>query len=123
MIKKITLLGIIVFFTLLFIYCTTDDSTILGPFWNSDKYLSVSSLSADKATLYSKGDSSIVSIKILDIDNSPAIGLRVSFTALFGKITESDITDSNGVAIATFISDENVGVNTITVDTGIKKYT
>ncbi|MFC1565464.1 Ig-like domain-containing protein [Candidatus Neomarinimicrobiota bacterium] len=123
MIKKITLLGTIVFFTLLFIYCTTDNSTILGPFGNSDKYLSVSSLSADKATVYSRGDSSIVRIKIFDIDNSPAIGLRVSFATLFGKITESDITDSNGVAIATFISDENTGVNTITVDTGIKKYT
>ncbi|MCK4903421.1 MAG: Ig-like domain-containing protein [Candidatus Marinimicrobia bacterium] len=123
MIKKITALGIIVLFTLLFIYCTTDESAIIGPFGNADKYLSVVSLSADKTTLYSNGDTSTISIKLIDVDNSPVIGLKVDFTTEFGSITESDITDSSGIAIATFISDENTGKNIITVDTGIKKYT
>ncbi len=122
MIKKIALLSSIVLITLLFIYCTTDESTIIGPFGNSDKYVSVASV-VEKETVYSKGDSSIVTIRVLDVNNSPAIGLRVSFTAQFGSITESVLTDSSGIAVATFISDENTGANIITVDTGIKKYT
>jgi len=123
MIKKIAILGIIVLFTLLFIYCTTDDSTIIGPFGNADKYLSVVSLSADKTTLYSNGDTSIVSIKVLGLNNSPASGLTVGFTAQFGIITEFAITDSSGIASALFISDENIGANVITIDAGVKKYT
>ena len=123
MIKKIALFGGIVLASLIFIYCTTDESTIIGPFGDIDKYLTVASLSLDKTTVYSKGDTSIVSLKVLDVDNSPAIGLKVDFTAQFGSITESDTTDSSGIAFATFISDENTGANIITVDTGIKKYT
>ncbi|MCJ7802958.1 MAG: Ig-like domain-containing protein [Candidatus Marinimicrobia bacterium] len=122
MIKKITLLGIIVFFTLLFIYCTTDDSTILGPFGNAGKYITVTNFSADKTVLYSNGDTSFVSIRVLDVDNAPAIGLIVDFSAQFGSITESDTTDSSGIALATFISDDNTGENIITADTGVKKY-
>ena len=121
MIKKITLLGIIVLFTLLFIYCTTDESTITGPFGNADKYISVSDFSADKLLLYSNGDTTIVRIKVLDVDKSPAIGLIVDFSAQFGNITESDTTDSSGIALATFISDNNTGENIITADTGVKK--
>jgi len=123
MIKKIALLGGIVLLTLLFIYCTTDESTIIGPFGSADKHLSVASLSVDKPKVYSKGDSSIVSIKVLDINNSPAIGLKIDFSVQFGSITKSDITDSSGIAIATFTSDENTGENIITIDVGIKKYT
>jgi hypothetical protein len=123
MIKKIVLFGGIVLASLIFIYCTTDESTIIGPFGNADKYLSVTSFSADKEKIYSNGDTSIVSLKVLDVDNSPAIGLKVDFTAQFGSITESDTTDSSGIAFATFISDDNTGANIITVDTGIKKYT
>ena len=122
MIKKIALLGIIVLFTLLFIYCTTDDATILGPFGNADKYITVTNFTADKTFLYSNGDTAFVSIKVLDVDNSPAIGLIVDFGAQFGSITESDTTDSSGIAIAIFISDDNTGENIITADTGIKKY-
>ena len=123
MIKKIAILGIIVLFTFLLIYCTTDESTIIGPFGNADKYLSVASLSADKITLYSHGDTSIVSIKVLDSNNYPAIGLTVGFTTQIGSITESVITDSSGIASALFISDENIGANVITIDAGVKKYT
>ena len=123
MIKKTALLGSIVLITLLFIYCTTDESTIIGPFGNSGKYLSVANFSADKEKIYSNGDTSVVSLKVLDVNNSPAIGLRVGFSAQFGSITESDITDSSGFAFAVFISDDNTGENIITADTGIKKYT
>ena len=123
MIKKIALLCGIVLTTFIFIYCTTDESTIIGPFGDTDKYLTVASLSADKTKLYSKGDTAIVKIEVLDVNNSPAIGLRVSFSAKFGSITESVITDSSGIAFAIFISDENTGENIITVDTGVKKYT
>jgi len=122
MIKKITLLGIIVLFTLLFIYCTTDDATILGPFGNASKYITIANFSADKTVLYSNGDTSLVSIKVLDVDNTPAIGLIVGFTTQFGSITESAITDSSGIALAIFISDDNIGENIITADTGVKKY-
>jgi adhesin/invasin len=122
MIKKIALLCGIVFTTFLVIYCTTDEQTIIGPFGDTDKYLTVASISLDKTTVYSKGDLSVLSIKVLDVDNSPAIGLRVDFTAEFGSITESDTTDSSGIALAVFISDENTGENTITIDTGLKKY-
>jgi len=48
--------------------------------------------------------------------------LIVNFSAQFGSITESDITDSSGIALATFISDDNTGENIITADTGVKKY-
>lgn len=60
---------------------------------------------------------------MLDVDKTPAIGLIVNFSAQFGNITKSDTTDSSGVAIATFVSDDNTGENIITVDTGIKTYT
>ena len=123
MIKKIALFGTIILFSFLLIYCTTDEEKLIGPFGNSDKYLTVVNLSSDKTTVYSNGDVSIVSIKVLDVDNSPAIGLKVDFTSEFGSITEFDITDSSGIAFATFTSDENTGANIITVDTGIKKYT
>ncbi len=123
MIKKIALIGGIVIFTLLFIYCTTDETKIIGPFGSADKYLSVESLSVDKTKVYSEGDTSVVSIKVLDVNNSPAIGLKIDFSVLFGSITKSDITDSSGIAQATFTSDENTGENIITIDTGIKKYT
>ncbi|MCJ7802727.1 MAG: Ig-like domain-containing protein, partial [Candidatus Marinimicrobia bacterium] len=123
MIKKIAILSIIILFTLLFIYCTTDDNTITGPFGNADKYISVSDFSADKSLLYSNGDTTIVRIRVLDVDKTPAIGLIVDFSAKFGIITESDITDSSGIATATFISDNNTGENIITADTGVKKHT
>ncbi|NHZ86193.1 MAG: hypothetical protein GWP19_09960, partial [Planctomycetia bacterium] len=123
MIKKIALIGGIVLFTFLLIYCTTDESTIIGPFGNASKYISVTNFSADKTMLYSNGDTTVVSIKVLDVDKTPAIGLIVSFSAQFGKITESDTTDSSGIALATFISDNNTGENIITVDTGVKKHT
>jgi len=122
MIKKIAILGIIILFTLLFIYCTTDDNTITGPFGNADKYLTFTS-STDKDKVYSNGDSTFVSIKILDVNKSPAIGLKVNFTAEFGFITESDTTDSSGTAMAVFKSDANTGKNVITIDTGVKKDT
>lgn len=123
MIKKTALIGIIILFTLLLIYCTTDESTIIGPFGDAGKYLSVKNLSADKEKVYSKGDTSVVSLKVLNIDNSPTIGLKVDFTTQFGSITESDTTDSSGVARAIFVSDENTGTNIITINTGIKEYT
>jgi hypothetical protein len=123
MIKKITLLGIIFLFTLLFIYCTTDESTITGPFGNADRYISIANFSADKPFLYSNGDSTIVRIKVLDIAKTPVIGLIVNFSAQFGSITESGTTDSSGIALATFISDGNIGENIITADTGVKKDT
>jgi len=122
MIKKITLLGIIVLFTLLFIYCTTDESTITGPFGNADKYISIANFSADKTFLYSNGDTTIVRIKVLDVEKTPVIGLIVDFSAQFGSITESDTTDSSGTALAIFVSDDNTGENIITADTGVKKY-
>lgn len=123
MIKKIVPISSIVLLTLLFIYCTTDESTIIGPFGNAGKYITVASFSADKTLLYSNGDTTLVSIKVLDVDKTPAIGLIVNFSAQFGSITESDTTDSSGVAIATFVSDDNTGENIITADTGVKKYT
>lgn len=123
MIKKIALIGIIILFTLLLIYCTTDESTIIGPFGDASKYISVANFSADKTLLYSNGDTTLISIKVLDVDKTPAIGLKVDFSAQFGKITESDTTDSNGIALATFVSDENTGENIITADTGVKTYT
>lgn len=123
MIKKIVPISSIVLLTLLFIYCTTDESTIIGPFGNAGKYITVLDFFADKETVYSKGDTSIVSLKVLNIDNSPTIGLKVNFTTQFGSITESDTTDSSGVARAIFVSDENTGTNIITINTGIKEYT
>ncbi len=123
MIKKIALIGIIILFTLLLIYCTTDEATIIGPFGNASKYISVTNFSADKTLLYSNGDTTLISIKVLDVDKSPAIGLKVDFSAQFGSITESDTTDSDGIALATFVSDENTGENIITADTGVKTYT
>jgi len=123
MIKKIAILGIIALFTFLLIYCTTDEATIIGPFGDASKYITVANFSADKTLLYSKGDTAHVSIKILDVDNAPAIGLIVDFTTQFGSITEMCKTDSNGLAIATFISDNNTGENIITADTGVKKHT
>ena len=123
MIKKIALIGIIILLTFLLIYCTTDESTIIGPFGNASKYISVTNFSADKTTLYSNGDTTIVSIKVLDVDKTPAIGLIVNFSAQFGSITESDTTESSGIAFATFVSDDYTGENIITVDTGVKKYT
>lgn len=123
MIKKIVPISSIVLLTLLFIYCTTDESTIIGPFGNADKYISVENLTTDKEKIYSKGDTSVISLKVLDFDKTPAIGLIVNFSAQFGSITKSDTTDSSGVATAIFVSDENTGTNIITVNTGIKKYT
>lgn len=123
MIKKIALIGIIILFTLLLIYCTTDESTIIGPFGNANKYISVADFSADKTLLYSNGDTTIVRIRVLDVDKTPAIGLIVDFSAQFGSITESDTTDSSGTALATFVSDDKTGENIITADTGIKKHT
>lgn len=123
MIKKIALIGIIILFTLLLIYCTTDESTIIGPFGNADKYISIANFSADKILLYSNGDTTIVRIRVLDVDKTPAIGLIVDFSAQFGSITESDTTDSSGTALATFVSDDKTGENIITADTGIKKHT
>ncbi len=123
MIKKIALIGSIVLFTFFLIYCTTDESTIIGPFGNASKYISVTNFSADKTMLYSNGDTTVVSIKVLDVDKTPAIGLIVNFSVQFGSITESDTTDSSGIALATFVSDNNTGENIITVDTGVKKYT
>lgn len=123
MIKKTALIGTIILFTLFLIYCTADESTIIGPFGNAGKYITVLDLSADKTTVYSNGDTSTVSLKVLNVDNSPAIGLKINFTTQFGSITESDTTDSSGVATATFISDENTGTNIITVNTGVKSYT
>ena len=123
MIKKIAILSAIALVSFLLIYCTTDESKIIGPFGDADKYLSVTNLSFDKEKVYSNGDTSFVSLKVLNVDNSPAVGLKIDFTTQFGKITESDTTDSSGVASATFISDENTGENIITVNTGIKKYT
>ena len=123
MIKKIALIGIIILFALLLIYCTTDESTIIGPFGNASKYISVANFSADKTMLYSNGDSTLISIKVLDVDKTPAIVLKIDFSAQFGSITESDTTDSSGIALATFVSDEYTGENIITVDTGVKKHT
>jgi len=120
MIKKIAILGIIALFTFLLIYCTTDESTIIGPFGDASKYITVANFSADKTLLYSNGDTSIVNIKVLDIDKSPAIGLKIDFTAQFGIITESDTTDSSGIAFATFVSSDSAGVNIVTADFGIK---
>ena len=120
MIKKIAILGIIALFTFLLIYCTTDESTIIGPFGDASKYITVANFSADKTLLYSNGDTSIVNIKVLDIDKSPAIGLKIDFTAQFGNITESDTTDSSGIAFATFVSSDSAGVNIVTADFGIK---
>lgn len=122
MIKKIVPISSIVLLTLLFIYCTTDESTIIGPFGNAGKYISVENLTTDKEKIYSKGDTSVISLKVLDFNKTPAIGLIVNFSAQFGSITKSDTTDSSGVATAIFVSDENTGTNIITVNTGIKKY-
>lgn len=47
----------------------------------------------------------------------------VKFSAQFGNITKSDTTDSSGVAIATFVSDNDTGENIITADTGVKTET
>ena len=120
MIKKTALIGIIILFTLLLIYCTTDEATIIGPFGNASKYISVANFSADKTLLYSNGDTAFVSIRVLDVDKTPAIGLIIAFAAQFGSITESDTTDSSGIALATFVSNDSAGVNVITADIGIK---
>ena len=123
MIKKIAIVSVIILITILLIYCTTDESTIIGPFGNAGNYLSVTGLTVDKATVYSNGETATVGIKLVNVNNSPVIGLKVDFTTEFGSITESDITDSSGIATAIFMSDETTGKNIITVDTGVKKYT
>jgi len=123
MIKKIALFGAIILFSFLLIYCTTDEEKLIGPFGDSDKYISIANFSADKTLLYSNGDTTVVKIKVLDIDNTPAIGLIVDFSTQFGSITEADTTDSSGTAFATFISGDNTGENIITADTGVKKHT
>jgi len=122
MIKKIAIYGALIIGTLLLVYCTTDEESIIGPFGNANKYITASSYSADKTLLYANGDSSIVKIQILDIDKTPAIGLIVAFSTDFGAITQADTTDSSGIATAIFVSDNNVGDNVIIADTGIKEY-
>jgi len=123
MIKKIAIFGAIILFSFLLIYCTTDEEKLIGPFGDSGKYISIANFSADKTLLYSNGDTTVVKIKVLDIDNTPAIGLIVDFSAQFGSITEADTTDSSGTAFATFVSDNDTGENIITADTGLKKHT
>lgn len=122
MIKKIAIYGTLILCTLLLVYCTTDEESIIGPFGNANKYITATSFSADKTLLYSNGDTTVVKIKILDVDKTPAVGLVVDFSADFGTITESDTTDSSGVALATFVTDDNTGENIIIADTGVKKY-
>jgi len=123
MIKKIATLSSIILFALLLIYCTTDDNTITGPFGDTDKYISVSNFTAEKSQLYSNGDSTTIKIKVLDVDKSPIVGLVVGFSAQFGIITESSETDSSGIAVATFVSNDKTGDIIITADTGVKKHT
>jgi len=123
MIKKIVTLSSIILFTILLIYCTTDDNTITGPFGDTDKYISVSNFTADKSLLYSNGDSTSIKIKVLDVDKEPIVGLVVGFTAQFGTITESSETDSSGIAMATFVSNDKTGDINISADTGVKKHT
>jgi len=123
MIKKIAIFGTIIFSSILLIYCTTDEEKLIGPFGDSDKYISIANFSSEKTLLYSNGDTTIVKIKVLDIDNTPAVGLVVDFSTLIGIITEADTTDSSGTAFATFIAGPEAGENIITADTGVKKHT
>ena len=83
MIKKIAIFGTLILCTLLLVYCTTDEESIIGPFGNANKYITATSFSADKTLLYSNGDTTVVKIKILDIDKTPAVGLYSEFHSRF----------------------------------------
>jgi len=124
MIKKTAIFGTLILCTLILVYCTTDEENIIGPFGNASKYITASSFSADKTRLYSNGDTTIVKIKILDVDKTPAVGLIVDFSTSMdlGTISEYDTTDISGIAEAIFVTDENAGETIIIANTGIKTY-
>lgn len=122
MIKKTAAYGILILCTLLFVYCTTDEETMIGPFGNADKYITAASFDAENDTLYADGDSTKIVIILLDINKSPLEGLKVSFSTDFGEITDFDITDSTGTAEAIFVSNEIDGETVITAYTGAKNF-
>lgn len=123
MIKKISSLFAISLLTFLFIFCTTDEEMLIGPVGNTDNYLKVTKFSADKTQLYSFEDSTKIRIKVMGVDNSPIEGLVINFNTQIGKITESSTTDESGLAVATFVTNEDAGTNIITADSGIRKDT
>ncbi len=95
---------------------------MIGPFGDASKYISATNITAEKNVLYTDGDSTKISIVLVDINKSPLEGLKVSFSTDIGKITEYDITDSTGTAEAVFISDEKTGETKIIANTGIKSF-
>lgn len=122
MIKKLAFSGALILCTLLLVYCTTDEESMIGPFGDASKYISATSFTVENDVLYTGGDSTTIKIVLLDYNKSPLEGLKVLFSAEFGEITESDITDSTGTAEAVFKSDETTGETIIIANTGTKSF-
>lgn len=95
---------------------------MIGPFGDASKYISATKFTVDNDELYVDGDSTKVTIVLLDNNGSPLEGLKVTFSVDIGKITDSDITDSTGTAEAMYESGEDAGVGTITAHTGPKDF-
>ncbi len=123
MIKRGFLLGFYLLIALLLFTCTADESTVIGPIMNADKFLTIESFQSSKSILYTGVDSCIVQIKALDKDKKPAKDLLVKFSAQLGLITASETTDTLGIATAMYYSGITAGLDRIIVQTGLKSDT
>ncbi len=123
MFKKGFLSGIYILATLLFFTCTADESTVIGPFGNADKFLSISSFQSSKTMLYTEDDSCTVQIIVLDRDKNPAKDLLVKFSAQLGSIPISAITDTTGMAAVTYNSGMAAGIDRVIANKGLKSDT
>lgn len=122
MIKKTALYGALILCTLLLVTCTTDEESMIGPFGDASKYISATKFSVENDELYVDGDSTLVTIVLLDNNGSPIEGLKVTFSVDIGKITDYDISDSTGTAEAMYKSGEEAGEALITAHTGPKAF-
>jgi hypothetical protein len=123
MFKKGYLIGLYILATLLLFTCTADESSVIGPFGNADKFLSIASFISSKTLLYTEDDSCTVQIKVLDRDKNPVKDLLVKFSAQLGSIQISEITDTTGTAAVMYYSGNTAGTDRIIANTGLKSDT
>ncbi len=123
MFKKGFLIGLYILAALLLFTCTADESTVIGPFGNTDGFLTIASFLSSKTTLYTKDDSCTVQIKVLDRDKNPVNNLLVKFLAQLGSIPISETTDTTGIATVTYYSGSTAGIDRIIANTGLKSDT
>ncbi len=104
--------------------CTVDQGSFVGPTEDINKYIFFNRFIASQDQLMVDSSTTVlVELQRVNKDTTtlePADSVVVTFSSLLGTITDSDTTDSAGIAIVDYHADGLAGLDEVTVNVGEK---